>query len=221
MTPLVPKAALLTRQLGPITNLDVFGATLTAAKPNVWATSAPLGLVELEHIERTRDRVPLLSHLLFIVLLRRPLLHGRRRVAHTIPTTMSRRPNPAADRAEQNRQTLKSLVKIEANKSCADCKRNKRAYAMHIWELRCAYTEDRPPMGQLEPRHLRVHQVRLPPHSRPSGALTINRCSGIHRGMGTHISKVKSVDLDSWTDEQLQSVLKWGNARANKSVKLI
>lgn len=34
--------------------------------------------------------------------------------------------------------------------------------------------------------------------------------------MGTHISKVKSVDLDSWTDEQLQSVLKWGNARANK-----
>jgi len=27
---------------------------------------------------------------------------------------------------------------------------------------------------------------------------------------------VKSVDLDAWTDEQLQSVLKWGNARANK-----
>lgn len=34
--------------------------------------------------------------------------------------------------------------------------------------------------------------------------------------MGTHISRVKSVDLDSWTDEQLQSMLKWGNARANK-----
>lgn len=34
--------------------------------------------------------------------------------------------------------------------------------------------------------------------------------------MGTHISRVKSVDLDSWTDEQLQSVLKWGNTRANK-----
>lgn len=36
--------------------------------------------------------------------------------------------------------------------------------------------------------------------------------------MGTHISRVKSVDLDAWTDEQLQSVLKWGNGRANKSV---
>lgn len=34
--------------------------------------------------------------------------------------------------------------------------------------------------------------------------------------MGTHISRVKSVDLDSWTDEQLQSMLKWGNTRANK-----
>ena len=38
--------------------------------------------------------------------------------------------------------------------------------------------------------------------------------------MGTHISRVKSVDLDAWTDEQLQSVVKWGNARSNKSVDL-
>lgn len=34
--------------------------------------------------------------------------------------------------------------------------------------------------------------------------------------MGTHISRVKSVDLDSWTDEQLASMVKWGNTRANK-----
>lgn len=34
--------------------------------------------------------------------------------------------------------------------------------------------------------------------------------------MGTHISRVKSVDLDAWTDEQAQSMVKWGNRKANK-----
>ncbi|KAF1940362.1 ArfGap-domain-containing protein [Clathrospora elynae] len=95
---------------------------------------------------------------------------------------MSRRPNPAADRAEQNRASLKNLVKLEGNKTCSDCKRNKHP-RWASWNL---------------------------------GVFICIRCSGIHRGMGTHISKVKSVDLDTWTDEQLQSVLKWGNARANK-----
>lgn len=42
------------------------------------------------------------------------------------------------------------------------------------------------------------------------------RCSGIHRSMGTHISKVKSVDLDSWTDEEVQNMVLWGNQKANE-----
>ncbi|PVF95755.1 ArfGap-domain-containing protein [Serendipita vermifera] len=48
-----------------------------------------------------------------------------------------------------------------------------------------------------------------------SGCFVCIRCSGIHRSMGTHISKVKSVDLDVWTSEQLASVQKWGNTRVN------
>jgi hypothetical protein len=36
-----------------------------------------------------------------------------------------------------------------------------------------------------------------------SGVFMCIRCSGIHRSMGTHISKVKSVDLDTWTPEQM------------------
>lgn len=96
---------------------------------------------------------------------------------------MSRRaPNPAAERAAQNQATIKSLLKLEPNKVCADCKRNKHP-RWASWNL---------------------------------GVFICIRCSGIHRGMGTHISRVKSVDLDSWTDEQLQSILSWGNARANK-----
>ncbi|WWD18921.1 hypothetical protein CI109_103377 [Kwoniella shandongensis] len=41
------------------------------------------------------------------------------------------------------------------------------------------------------------------------------RCSGIHRSMGTHISRVKSIDLDIWTPEQMESIQKWGNRLAN------
>ncbi|KAH7312312.1 hypothetical protein B0I35DRAFT_436675 [Stachybotrys elegans] len=96
---------------------------------------------------------------------------------------MSRRaPNPAAERAAQNQITIKNLLKLEPNKVCADCKKNKHP-RWASWNL---------------------------------GVFICIRCSGIHRGMGTHISRVKSVDLDSWTDEQLQSILSWGNSRANK-----
>lgn len=41
------------------------------------------------------------------------------------------------------------------------------------------------------------------------------RCSGIHRSLGTHISKVRSVDLDTWNDDQLAPLINWGNQRAN------
>ena len=30
------------------------------------------------------------------------------------------------------------------------------------------------------------------------------RCAGIHRNLGVHISRVKSVNLDSWTPEQIE-----------------
>jgi len=42
------------------------------------------------------------------------------------------------------------------------------------------------------------------------------KCSGIHRSLGTHITRVKSVDLDSWTDEQTDSMVHWGNKKGNE-----
>jgi len=40
------------------------------------------------------------------------------------------------------------------------------------------------------------------------------RCAGIHRNLGVHISRVKSVNLDSWTPHQVASMQSMGNSRA-------
>ncbi|XP_030645404.1 stromal membrane-associated protein 2 [Chanos chanos] len=42
------------------------------------------------------------------------------------------------------------------------------------------------------------------------------RCAGIHRNLGVHISRVKSVNLDQWTQEQIQCVQEMGNAKAKR-----
>uniref|UniRef100_A0A9J7YU46 Small ArfGAP2 n=1 Tax=Cyprinus carpio carpio TaxID=630221 RepID=A0A9J7YU46_CYPCA len=42
------------------------------------------------------------------------------------------------------------------------------------------------------------------------------RCAGIHRNLGVHISRVKSVNLDQWTHEQIQSVQEMGNVKARR-----
>lgn len=48
------------------------------------------------------------------------------------------------------------------------------------------------------------------------GLIICIQCAGIHRSLGTHITKVKSVDLDSWRDEDTAMLLKMrGNHRAN------
>lgn len=71
------------------------------------------------------------------------------------------------------------------NRSCADCKDNDPRWAS--WMLA----------------------------NEPCCIFICIGCSGVHRSLGVHISKVKSVDLDDWTEEQLQAARDWGNTRAN------
>ena len=47
------------------------------------------------------------------------------------------------------------------------------------------------------------------------GALMCIECSGIHRNLGTHLSRVRSLDLDDWPGELLTLMAAIGNALAN------
>lgn len=47
------------------------------------------------------------------------------------------------------------------------------------------------------------------------GALICIECSGIHRHLGTHLSRVRSLDLDDWPLELVTVMTAIGNALAN------
>ncbi|XP_040213474.1 arf-GAP with GTPase, ANK repeat and PH domain-containing protein 1 isoform X2 [Rana temporaria] len=47
------------------------------------------------------------------------------------------------------------------------------------------------------------------------GALMCIECSGIHRNLGTHLSRVRSLDLDDWTPELIKLMSSIGNELGN------
>jgi len=53
--------------------------------------------------------------------------------------------------------------------------------------------------------------------SPPLGIFICLECAGIHRQhLGVHISKVRSITMDSWTDRDVQALRAMGNKRANE-----
>ncbi|MCJ1397078.1 hypothetical protein MMC11_000270 [Xylographa trunciseda] len=47
------------------------------------------------------------------------------------------------------------------------------------------------------------------------GIFLCMRCAALHRKLGTHISKVKSLSMDSWSNEQVDSMKSRGNSTSN------
>ncbi|KAI9353326.1 hypothetical protein DFJ73DRAFT_642244, partial [Zopfochytrium polystomum] len=109
---------------------------------------------------------------------------------------MSTRTERFADKSLNDKHTriLKELMQRSDNRRCADC-RKKGTFPLL----------SRSPDPRADPRWA----------SWNLGIFVCIRCSGVHRSMGTHISKVKSADLDTWTPEQIENMIKWGNAKAN------
>lgn len=105
---------------------------------------------------------------------------------------------------ERHARILREMLKRPENKVCADCKRNGEPVAAicpAFINYRCFQIRDGPP-GICELQHL--SQLEKCAKTEFRGCFVCIRCSGIHRSMGTHISKVKSVDLDTWTPEQME-----------------
>ncbi|OAX79168.1 hypothetical protein ACJ72_06514 [Emergomyces africanus] len=48
------------------------------------------------------------------------------------------------------------------------------------------------------------------------GVFLCVRCATLHRKLGTHISKVKSLSMDSWSSDQVDNMKRNGNAAVNK-----
>lgn len=51
------------------------------------------------------------------------------------------------------------------------------------------------------------------------GVFLCVKCSGIHRNLGTHISQVRSVDLDDWQPQWLHTMQGAGNRRVNEELE--
>jgi stromal membrane-associated protein len=51
------------------------------------------------------------------------------------------------------------------------------------------------------------------------GTVFCIRCSGVHRKIGAHITKVLSIQIDSWSEEQLSHMESLGNERVNAELE--
>lgn len=90
------------------------------------------------------------------------------------------------------KKRLKVLMNKPENQVCSDCPERQPRWASLI-----------------------VAPPGSPPGSLPFGAFCCLECSGSHRRLGTHISFVRSITLDSWKEKEVLSMESGGNKKVN------
>lgn len=86
---------------------------------------------------------------------------------------------------------LRRIADLPSNQTCSDCGHPIKGETSQRW-------------------------ATISIHNNPQVLFLCIRCAGVHRSFGTHISKVRSPDLDKWSDEAILMARAWGNARGNQ-----
>ena len=90
-------------------------------------------------------------------------------------------------------QRLKKLMRLAHNQNCVDCSTPRPRWATLIV----------PPKSDEKSQPL------------PLGCFCCLECSGAHRRLGTHVTFVRSIDLDTWKEREVQALEFAGNQVVN------
>ncbi|TIA69628.1 hypothetical protein E3P91_03512 [Wallemia ichthyophaga] len=88
--------------------------------------------------------------------------------------------------SDENYEKVHRVARKECNRHCADCRTPTPLWAVYAL------------------------------HGQPIVLFICIQCSGWHRSLGSHISKVKSVELDEWSAELIDLAERTGNVVGNK-----
>jgi stromal membrane-associated protein len=114
---------------------------------------------------------------------------------------MSTRTEREKNKKQHDRHTsiLMELLREDQNKYCADCR------AKGLCVLVCVRVKFEFENISISWSPFTIF-IPLGPRwaSWNLGIFVCITCAGIHRNLGVHISKVKSVNLDAWTPEQVK-----------------
>jgi hypothetical protein len=117
-------------------------------------------------------------------------------------TEMSRSRSADDRKPEMTMKVLRELADNPTNSRCADCKKPTKASQ---WASLSR-----------SPSFLQVTELMSDLRGKPMVIFLCIRCCGLHRGLGTHISKPRGINLDHWSPESIALAYKWGNQRGNE-----